>query len=201
MVDRDIAARGISDERVLSAMRSVPREDFVAQRRRDNAYEDHPLPIGAGQTISQPYIVALMAEAAHLGPEDRVLEIGTGSGYGAAVLSRIAAEVHTVERIPELVDSARAKLEGYTNVSVHAGDGTGGWAEAGPYDAIVVTAAAPEIPPALVSQLGQGGHLVIPVGLQHGVQRLKCVERDGEDLRTSDLGAVAFVPLVSDPSF
>ncbi len=198
MVEHDIAGRGIRDDRVLAAMRSVPREDFVPDRKRKAAYEDHPLPIGGGQTISQPYIVALMAEVARIDAADNVLEIGTGSGYGAAVLSYLASTVHTVERLPELARRAAGALAGYDNVEVHVGDGTQGWPDAAPYDAIVVTAAGTSVPPALTDQLADGGRLVIPVGRRYGAQRLECIERHGEHLRTSDLGGVAFVPLVAD---
>lgn len=198
MVARDIAARGVHDDRVLEAMRTVPREDFVPDRRRQSAYEDHPLPIGHAQTISQPFIVALMAEAARIGPHDVVLEIGTGSGYGAAVLSHLAREVHTVERIPELAETASVHLQGYPNVEVHTGDGTLGWAAAGPYDAIVVTAAGAQVPPELTEQLTEGGRLVIPVGEQSRTQSLLRIERHGAHLTTEDLGAVAFVPLIGD---
>lgn len=198
MVARDIAERGVHDDRVLEAMRSVPREDFVPDRRRHSAYEDHPLPIGHAQTISQPFIVALMAEAARIGPGDVVLEIGTGSGYGAAVLSLLAREVHTVERIPELAESACVHLQGYPNVEVHTCDGTQGWAAAAPYDAIVVTAAAETVPSPLTEQLAEGGRLVIPVGKQSRAQNLLRIERHGAGLTTEDLGAVAFVPLIGD---
>jgi protein-L-isoaspartate(D-aspartate) O-methyltransferase len=198
MVAREIAARGVHDERVLQAMRTVPREDFVPERRRQSAYEDHPLPIGHSQTISQPFIVALMAEAARIGPDDVVLEIGTGSGYGAAVLSHLAREVHTVERIPELAESASVHLQGYSNVEVHTGDGTLGWPAAAPYDAIVVTAAAETVPSQLTEQLAEGARLVIPVGEHSGTQKLLRIERRGADLTTADLGAVAFVPLIGD---
>lgn len=198
MVARDIAARGVHDDRVLDAMRTVPREDFVPDRDRQNAYQDHPLPIGQAQTISQPFIVALMAEAARIDPEDTVLEIGTGSGYGAAVLSHLAREVHTVERIPELAESASVHLQGYLNVEVHTGDGTLGWAAAAPYDAIVVTAAAETVPSKLAEQLADGARLVIPVGEHARTQKLLRIERHGAELTTTDLGAVAFVPLISD---
>ncbi len=151
MVRRDLAARGIHDGRVLKAMGTVPREAFVPERRKRSAYEDRPLPIGGGQTISQPYIVALMAQAAAIEPGDRVLEVGTGSGYGAAVLSHLASHVHTVERLAELAESAAAALSGYSNVEVHLGDGTGGWEDGAPYDAIVVTAAGTEVPEALTA--------------------------------------------------
>ena len=199
MVEHDIAARGVRDARVLAAMRAVPREDFVPTSRRDEACADHPLPIGAGQTISQPYIVALMSEALQLHGPERVLEIGTGSGYAAAVLGRLAAEVHTVECIPELAERARRQLAalGVANVQVHVGDGTLGWPAAAPYDAIVVTAAGPQVPPALKAQLAPGGRLVMPVGLQHGWQDLVRVTRGAADeFSTETLCTVAFVPLV-----
>ena len=170
----------------------------MPDRRRQSAYEDHPLPIGHAQTISQPFIVALMAEAARIGPDDVVLEIGTGSGYGAAVLSCLAREVHTVERIPELAESAAVHLQGYPNVQVHTGDGTLGWPAAAPYDAIVVTAAAETVPTQLAEQLAEGARLVIPVGAQSRTQKLLRIERHGGELTTADLGAVAFVPLIGD---
>lgn len=203
MVDRDIAARGVRDPRVLAAMRAVPRERFVPEARRDEACADHPLPIGAGQTISQPYIVALMSEALQLRGHERVLEIGTGSGYAAAVLARLAAEVHSVERIPGLAEGARRVLAalGVANVQVHVGDGTLGWPAAAPYDAIVVTAAGPQLPPALRAQLAPGGRLVMPVGASHGWQDLLRLTRaagDGSDApdRLERLCSVAFVPLL-----
>lgn len=198
MVDRDIAARGVHDPRVLMAMRAVPREAFVPDHLRQDAYEDHPHPIGHSQTISQPFIVALMAQAARIGPDDIVLEIGAGSGYGAAILSQLAREVHTVERIPELAESARVHLDRYPNVVVHTADGSTGWLPAAPYDAIVVTAAAEVVPTALTDQLAEGGRLVIPVGRHAHTQDLLCIERHGVELTTEDLGAVAFVPLVAD---
>lgn len=201
MVDRHIAGRGIENQRVLDAMATVRREDFLPEHLRDRAYEDRPLPIGGGQTISQPYVVALMADAADIGAEDTVLEVGTGSGYGAAVLSHLAARVHTIERLPELADAARGALVGHPNVEVHSGDGTEGWPGAAPYDAIVVTAAAESVPEALTAQLAPGGRLMIPVGAHHGSQQLLCIERlleDPEELRTTDLGGVAFVPLIGD---
>lgn len=195
---QDIAGRGLRDERVLDAMRSVPRHRFVEDYSDRTAYEDHPLPIGEGQTISQPYMVALMAEAATLQPEDRVLEIGTGSGYGAAVLARLAREVWSIERIDTLAaDAARRLAElGVTNVHVVHGDGTLGWPKAAPYDAIVVTAASGEdVPPALLEQLAEGGRLVIPVG-STGRQSLLRIVRHGDRYNEQDLGGVAFVPLL-----
>ncbi len=199
MVQTQIAARGVRDPMVLDAMRTVPREAFVPERLRRFAYEDEPLSIGEGQTISQPYIVAVMTEAVELKPGDRALEIGTGSGYGAAVLSRIAAEVYTVERHPGLAESARRRLGevGYHNVHVLVGDGTLGWPEHAPYDAIVVTAGGPKAPPALLDQLAVGGRLVMPIGSQSRFQRLVRVVRRGADYYDhEELEEVAFVPLI-----
>ena len=203
MVRADIAGRGVTDPAVLRAMGTVPRDAFVPPVQARFAYDDCPLPIGEGQTISQPYIVALMAEAAELGPGDRVLEVGTGSGYGAAVLSRIATQVVTIERHEVLAERARAALAdlGYDNVAVVVGDGSLGWPDAAPYDAIVVTADAPSVPEALVAQLADGGRLVIPVGRSPGYQTLVRVRRRGDDLVTDDLGAVAFVPLIGEQGF
>jgi protein-L-isoaspartate(D-aspartate) O-methyltransferase len=198
MVRHDIQGRGLRDPRVLAAMRAVPRHLFVDDYSDRTAYEDHPLPIGEGQTISQPYMVALMAEAADLQPEDRVLEIGTGSGYGAAVLARLAGEVWTIERIDTLADAARRRFErlGVADVHVIHDDGTLGWPEAAPYDAIVVTAASGEdVPPALLEQLADGGRLVIPVG-STGRQSLLRIVRHGDRFAEQDLGGVAFVPLL-----
>jgi protein-L-isoaspartate(D-aspartate) O-methyltransferase len=198
MVRHDIRARGLRDERVLEAMRTVPRHLFVDDCSDRTAYEDHPLPIGEGQTISQPYMVALMAQAADLHPGDRVLEIGTGSGYGAAVLAELAGEVWTVERIGSLATAASRLLErlGATKVHVIHGDGTQGWPQAAPYDAVVVTAASgEEVPPALLEQLAEGGRLVIPVG-PTGRQSLLRIVRHGDRFTEQDLGGVAFVPLL-----
>ena len=198
MLDRDLVGRGISDPRVLRAMATVPRERFVGQEQVAWAYDDAPLPIGEGQTISQPYIVARMAEALALASTDRVLEIGTGSGYAAAVLAEIAAEVFTVERIAALADRARRRLAGlgYDSVHVRVGDGTLGWPEHAPYDAIVATAGGPDVPAALLEQLAIGGSLVMPVGpLLHG-QRLVRIMRGPGDYRREELEPVAFVPLV-----
>ena len=179
MVERQIAARGIRDERVLSAMREVPREAFVPENLREFAHDDTPLPISEGQTISQPYIVALMAEAAGIGPLDRVLDVGTGSGYAAAVLSRLAERVYSIERHASLAEAARQRLEalGYTNVEVRVGDGSRGWPEAAPFDAILVAAGAPDVPDALKRQLAIGGRLVIPVGGEERSQRLLRLRR------------------------
>ena len=199
MVDHQIAGRGVRDARVLEAMRQVPREEFVAPGFEEFAYEDTPLPIPAGQTISQPYIVALMIEAADVRPGDKVLEIGTGSGYAAAVLSRLAARVYTIERHAALADTAKDRFArlGYRNIEVRRGDGTMGWPEAAPFDAIIVTAGGPEIPETLRRQLKIGGRLVMPIGAFE--QHLVKVVRDGEtEFHEEDLGAVRFVPLVGE---
>jgi protein-L-isoaspartate(D-aspartate) O-methyltransferase len=199
MVREQIEARGVRDPRVLAALRHVRREQFVPDPTL--AYEDRPVPIGDGQTISQPYIVALMAEALELGSGDRVLEVGTGSGYGAAVLAELAAEVLTVERNPRLAAAAEARLKrlGYENVRVLIGDGSLGWPAHAPYDAIIVTAAGPEIPPSLRGQLEVGARLVMPVGGRHRDQRLIRMRRRGEhEFERESLGAVAFVPLLGE---
>jgi protein-L-isoaspartate(D-aspartate) O-methyltransferase len=199
MVDIQIARRGITVRHVLEAMRRVLREKFVPEELAEFAYEDSPLPIEAGQTISQPYIVALMIEAAEIKPGDRVLEIGAGSGYAAAVMSTIADQVYTIERHPELAELARRRFErlGYDNIQVRTGDGTFGWPEAAPFDAILAAAGGPRIPEPLRAQLALGGRLVMPVGESQESQRLVKVTRTGEnDSRTQELGAVAFVPLI-----
>lgn len=199
MVRDQLVGRGIRDELVLDAMRKVPREQFVPEIERDFAYTDGPLPIGAGQTISQPYIVALMTEALQLKGGERVLEIGTGSGYAAAILAEIAAEVFTVERVKELADRAAETLsdQGYVNAHVRHGDGTLGWAGRAPYDAIVVTAGGPKVPESLKQQLTIGGRLVMPVGTSPSYQRLVKVVRNSEDrFDSTDLGDVRFVALV-----
>lgn len=191
--------RGIHDPAVLSAMREVPRELFVNEGMLELAYEDNPLPINEGQTISQPYIVAYMTEALELNGMERVLEIGTGSGYAAAVLSRIAGTVYTVERLQGLAQSARRRLKalGYDNIIVHEGDGTLGWPEDAPYDAIVVTAGAPDVPKPLLEQLAVGGRLVIPVGTSSDLQVLLRLRRVGEyDYHREELCGVRFVPLI-----
>jgi len=196
MVDEQIARRGIRDQRVLAAMRKVERHRFVSEAQRSGAYEDHPLPVGEGQTISQPYIVALMTEALALQGDERVLEVGTGSGYQTAILAELAAEVYSVEILPRLAEQARATLEdlGYQNVHIRLGDGSEGWAEHAPYQGILVTAAPPEVPPALLEQLAEGGRLVIPVGVQS--QELELHTRRPEGFRVERLAAVRFVPLV-----
>jgi len=199
MIRNHLIGRGIRDPAVLAAMREIPREEFVAAGMREQAYEDHPLPIEEGQTISQPYIVAYMAEALELSKADRVLEIGAGSGYSAAVLSRIVQMVYSVERLEGLALSARHRLEtiGYTNIVIHHGDGTLGWPEHAPYDAIVVTAAAPRPPRSLLDQLAVGGRLVIPVGATSFFQDLIRIRRvDEHDYRTEQLCGVRFVPLI-----
>jgi len=201
LVESELRILGIKDEAVLHALRTVPREQFVPQELREFAYRNTPLPIGSGQTISQPLIVAYMAEALELAPTDRVLEIGAGSGYAAAVLSRIAQEVFTVERHGELAESARERLAqlGFRNVRVLHGDGTLGWPEHAPYDAIVVAAGGPGIPAALQRQLRVGGRLVIPVGLDENSQKLiRVVRRGDEEFEYDEMGAVRFVPLVGE---
>jgi protein-L-isoaspartate(D-aspartate) O-methyltransferase len=199
MVEQQLVARGIVDPLVLAAMGKVPRESFVSPGQAAFAYRDGALPIGARQTISQPYIVARMTAALTLTPTDRILEIGTGSGYGAAVLAEIAAEVYTVERLPELAEPARLRLArlGYLNVHVLTGDGTLGWPEHAPYDAIVATAGGPSAPPALLDQLAIGGRLVIPLGSDPCEQCLvRIVRATAEEYRREELEAVAFVPLI-----
>ena len=200
MVGSDLRSRGIGDRRVLDAMGTVHREAFVPDDQRRLAYRDRPLPIGSRQTISQPYIVALMADAAEVGPDDVVLEIGTGSGYGAAVLAELARRVVTIERHRSLAERAREALssEQVDNVEVLVGDGTEGHADGGPYDAIVVTAAGPEVPEALLAQLAPGGRLIMPVGSPGGAQNLVRLRRSGDSFVRDDLGAVRFVPLVAD---
>lgn len=198
MVNLQLRARGITDEGVLAAMERVPRHEFAPERYRDQAYEDHPLPIAEGQTISQPYIVALMLEALELWPSDKVLEIGTGSGYVTALLAELTAQVVSVERHTVLADSARALLSGmgYRNVRVLAGDGTKGFPEAAPYDAIVVSAAAVEMPPALIAQLAEGGRMIIPVGADD-TQQLRLVQMENGESRIQLRELCRFVPLVS----
>ncbi len=201
MVARQIEGRGIVDPALLAAMREVPREAFVGEKYEEYAYDDGPLPILEGQTISQPYVVALMIDALKLKPGDRVLEIGTGSGYAAAVLSKIVAEVYTVERIKELVRFARQNLEalGYDNVRVLQGDGTLGWPDHAPYNSIVVSAGGPQVPETLKEQLALGGHLVIPIGNEQRAQQLVRVTRLSEEKYTeSKLGHVRFVPLIGE---
>lgn len=200
MVDLHIARRGVCSPAVLHAMRIVPRERFVDEALLDFAYADTPLPIGEGQSISQPYIVAVMIEAAGIGSGDRVLEVGAGSGYAAAVMGRIAARVFAIERIATLVQAARDRMTalGYDNVDIRIGDGTRGLIEEAPFDAILVAAGGPDVPHALKDQLGIGGRLVIPVG-HPGNQRLCKVTRLGpDDFREEMLCAVSFVPLIGE---
>ncbi|HJQ82543.1 MAG TPA: protein-L-isoaspartate(D-aspartate) O-methyltransferase, partial [Candidatus Binatia bacterium] len=199
MVTNQIARRGIADRAVLRAMLDVPREAFLPPELAEFAYEDHPLPIAEGQTISQPYIVALMTAAAELRPTDRVLEIGTGSGYAAAILGSVAREVYTIERHAPLAEVAAARLRtlGFRNVHVLHGDGTRGWPDHAPFDAIIVTAGGPQVPPALLAQLAAGGRLVIPVGEDKALQTLVRVRREADGRLTEEsLGDVRFVPLV-----
>ena len=199
MVDAQIRGRGVTDADVLGAMREVPRERFINSELAEFAYEDSPLPIGEGQTISQPYIVAAMIEAAEIEAEDRVLEIGCGSGYAAAVMSRIARRVYTIDRIEPLVALARSRFEalGYDNIETRTGDGTLGWPDAAPFDAILVTAGGPDVPGSLREQLEIGGRLVIPVGDTERRQRLvKVTRRNADHYVQEQLGEVAFVPLI-----
>lgn len=199
MVQRHLAARGICDERVLAAMSKVERERFVPPALRDQAYDDCPLPIGAGQTISQPYIVAYMVEGLAIEPGDRVLEVGAGSGYAAAVLGELANEVYTVERIGELHAAATQTLQtqGYDNVHVLHADGTCGWGQHAPFDAILVSAGAPEVPESLQAQLAIGGRMVIPVGRSQLTQELLRVIRVAADrYDVEHLAGVRFVPLI-----
>ncbi len=201
MVEHHIEARGVRSPLVLNAMRTVPREEFLPAHLRDDAYEDTPLPIGEGQTISQPYIVAFMVEALGLEGGETVLEIGAGSGYAAAILSRIASDVYTVERIGELAQKAASRLEDlhYDNVHVLHADGTRGWPDHAPYDAIIVAAGGPEIPKSLKQQLKIGGRLVIPVGGDPRAQELIRVTRMSEDdYKTEDIADVRFVPLLGE---
>jgi protein-L-isoaspartate(D-aspartate) O-methyltransferase len=198
MVDSQLRARGVRDARVLNAMQRVQRHQFAPERYRDQAYEDHPLPIGEGQTISQPYIVAVMLEALALSPRDRVLEVGTGSGYVTALLAELAAQVFSVERHASLADAARQLLGrmGYANVKVTVGDGSLGFPPAAPYDAIIVSAAAAELPDALLGQLAEGGRMMIPVGAPDS-QQLQLIRLEGGEPRISLRELCRFVPLVS----
>src|SRR4051812_13356927 len=201
MVAVQIAGRGVRDRYVLDAMRRVPREAFVQPGFEEFAYEDGPLPIGGGQSISQPYIVALMIEAAEVRPGDRVLEVGAGSGYAAAVMSQIADRVYAIERVPSLGEAARCRFErlGYDNIELRVGDGTTGWPETAPFDAILVAAGGPDVPPALKEQLAIGGRLVIPVGEDlHDQSLLKLTRTSETAFEAEDLGAVRFVPLIGE---
>ena len=197
MVSDQIVARGITDQRVISAMREVPRHEFMPDAMRYLAYSDSPAPIGYDQTISQPYIVAIMTELLQLEEDDKVLEIGTGSGYQAAVLGEIGVEVYSIEIVCELADRAKATLaeQGYDNVHVKCGDGYKGWPEHAPFDAIIVTAAPPEVPQALVEQLAPGGRMVVPVGDYY--QKLRVISKDPKgETHSEDIFDVRFVPMV-----
>jgi protein-L-isoaspartate(D-aspartate) O-methyltransferase len=199
MVEMQLRGRGIADARVLDAMSRVPRHEFTPESYRDQAYEDHPLPIGEGQTISQPYIVASMLEALALKASDRVLEVGTGSGYVTALLAELTAEVVSVERHATLGDGARELLQrlGYANVKVLVGDGSQGMPEFTPYDAILVSAAAAELPRALVAQLAEGGRMIIPIG-SGDTQQLQLIQRQNGQPRTTLRELCRFVPLVTE---
>jgi len=201
MVSRQIRARGIVDEPVLAAMGKVPRERFVPPELRSRAYDDTPLPIGYGQTISQPYIVAYMTEALGVGRSHKILEIGTGSGYQAAVLGELASAVYTIEIVPDLARRATATLKelGYANVHVRAGDGFAGWPDQAPFDRILVTAAPEQIPPPLIEQLGSQGRLVIPVGEQGQTQWMTVVEKTGQGVVQRRTIPVQFVPFTRNP--
>jgi len=198
MVESQIRGRGVSDPRVLDAMMRVPRHLFAPDRYREQAYEDHPLPIGQGQTISQPYIVALMLEALALQPGDRVLEVGTGSGYVTALLAELVTQVISIERHGRLADGARELLTrlGYSNVNVVVGDGSEGFAEVAPYDAILVSAAAREIPEALIAQLAEGGRMIVPIGGEDS-QQLQFVRMEGGQSKIALRELCRFVPLVA----
>lgn len=197
MVREQIQARGISRPEVLNAMASVPRHWFVPEDLADAAYKDHPLPIGEGQTISQPYIVALMTELLDTKPSGRVLEIGTGSGYQAAILSGLSSQVYTIEIKPRLYQNASSLLQRlpYKNITCLQGDGYFGWPDAAPYDAIMITAAVDHIPPPLIKQLKDGGRLVLPLGSPLGYQNLVLVSRHGEDVSVRNIIGVLFVPM------
>jgi len=197
MIEIQLRRRGIRDERVLEALFSVPRHEFVAPGLVSAAYDDRPLPIGEAETISQPYIVAAMTVAARVDPGDRALEVGTGSGYQAAILAQLGAQVYSIDRNAKLAEAARLRLErlGYTNVEVLSGDGSEGYAAAAPYQIIVVTAAAPQVPPALLEQLAEGGRLVIPVGDRQR-QDLQLIFKHGGQTATRLLDPCQFVPLI-----
>lgn len=197
MVERDLKGRGIKDPRVLAAMEAIPRHEFVPEKQRAAAYEDRPLPIGAGQTISQPYIVAYMSEALELTGKERVLEIGTGSGYQTAILASLAAAVYSIEIIAALSDQAKANLAplGFTNIELKVGDGFFGWEEKAPYDAILLTAASPKVPEPLWRQLRDGGRMLMPRGEPGQTQRLIRLRKIGGKEVVENLSAVIFVPL------
>lgn len=200
MVRRQLQDRGVTDPRVLEAFRAVPRELFAGDANRARAYDDSALPIDAGQTISQPYIVGVMIQALDLAATDRVLEVGSGSGYASAILSHLAYQVRAIEWYPELARKARERLDemGIGNVEIRIGDGGMGWPDAAPFDAILISACGPDVPPALVEQLQPGGRMVLPIGGRH-TQELVCVRRslDQRTIERSGLGPVIFVPLLS----
>jgi len=197
MVERQLMPRNITDDKVLTAFRKVERHNFVTEKLRDAAYGDHPLPVGDGQTISQPYMVALMTQALALEGNENVLEIGTGSGYQTAILAEIAKNVYSVERFESLANTARSTLQcfGYNNVEIRIGDGTLGWEEHAPYDRIIVTAGSPRVPLSLVTQLKDGGRMIIPVG-GHSSQALTSVEKRNGRIVSKDLCGCVFVPLI-----
>ena len=197
MVDEQIVSRGVQDERVLAALRKVPRHEFLPEAMRGMAYADNALPIGEGQTISQPYMVALMTELLGLTGKERVLEIGTGSGYQAAILAELCEKVYTVERVKGLAEKARFTLDrlGYKNIAIKVYDGTYGWKDMAPFDAVMVTAGSPEIPSPLVEQLAEGGRLVIPVGERYNQQLLKIVKAAEGTVTQRSIPCV-FVPLI-----
>jgi len=201
MVERQLRRRGIREQHILDAFLAVPREAFVSSEHAHLAYGDHPLPIEANQTISQPYIVALMIQAARIGPGDRVLEVGAGSGYAAALISRIAHSVIAIERQHELIELARLRLGhlGYVDVEIVEGDGTRGWLDEAPYDAILVAASGSHVPEALIAQLSPGGRLVMPIGDPGGIQDLiKVTKQPDGILKQENLGGVRFVPLIGE---
>jgi protein-L-isoaspartate(D-aspartate) O-methyltransferase len=197
MVALQLRARGIHDERVLDAMSRVPRHEFVAERFQDRAYEDHPIPIAEGQTISQPYIVAFMLESLAIEPNSKVLEVGTGSGYQTALLAELASHVSSIERIPRLAQEAQTTLArlGYNNVNIIVGDGSQGWPDVAPFDAIIVAAAAPRVPSALFEQLAENGRMVIPVGPPDAQELLLIRRLNGRSL-SQRLEGCRFVPLI-----
>ncbi|HWI76447.1 MAG TPA: protein-L-isoaspartate(D-aspartate) O-methyltransferase [Sphingomicrobium sp.] len=201
MIERQIASRGIREPTILEAFRAVPREEFLSKDYADLAYGDHPLPIEAGQTISQPYIVALMIQAAEMKAGDNVLEVGAGSGYAAAIMSRIAGHVTAIERQPDLVKVAQERMQrlGFDNVRIVEGDGTRGWEPEAPYDSILAAASGSHVPPAWVKQLADGGRIVMPVGEPNWIQKLiKVTKGPAGNLITEDLGGVRFVPLIGE---
>ena len=200
MVQQQLKARGVSDPRVLAAMNKVRRDEFVPPNLKGSSYADQPLPIGYSQTISQPYIVAFMTEQLRLSPKDRVLEIGTGSGYQAAILAELAAEVYTIEIIEPLAKTAEATLQrlGYKNVHVKAGDGYKGWPEYAPFDAVIVTAAPDHVPQPLIDQLKEGGRMIIPVGSGLGFQQLHLLEKKNGKLQRRAVLPVRFVPMTGE---